>query len=704
MPIRRPGPDWPSGGRSDNLFRSQGVVVERPDRLRDCSATEESDMKTSIRIVALALCAVAAVAAQASMRVDNFRLLDQDLQAHELYYYQDATAIVLMVQMNGCPIVRNLLGDFRAVHEDYAERGVVFAMINPSLQDTREAIRQEAADFGIDLPILVDETQLVGEALGIDRSAEVFVIDPRTWTVAYRGPLNDRVGYETQRQQADSQYLADALDRVLAGEPVAEPSRRAKGCIINFPERQRKDAHEEISYAETIAPILKERCVTCHSPGGIGPWAMTSYDMVRGFAPMIREVVRTRRMPPWEVATDYPALHGDRALTADEKRTLVHWIEAGAPRGDGPDPLTEVEPVSEEWALGEPDLIVTSPPFTVPATGVVDYQFPAIPNPLDRDVWVRAVSIHPGGRKVVHHVLIGTTEEVIPEGDDRRFNAVFDNYLWGYAPGADYYEYPEGAGVLVRQGGQIHLQMHYTTYGRETVDETQIALYFHDEPPEHHLRQQVVMGTDLVIPAGEARHEETGYFEFDREAQIYSLFPHAHFRGVATGFDLVYPDGRREGLLQVPRYDFNWQHTYTLAEPITVPAGTRIVHTTVYDNSARNPANPDPDKTVTWGLQSWDEMLYGGFFFRWTEGTAENPVHDDLAFRIGQFFGGWDDDFDGVLQAGEMPQRIREAFESGQLDPFNADRDDGLSPIEYRRFVEHRRRQQAEQQASAAGN
>lgn len=661
-------------------------------------------MTRSIRIFILALGLVSAMGAQASTRVDNFRLMDQHRQSHELYYYDDASAIVLMVQMNGCPIVRNLLTDLGALQEEYEDRGVEFAMINPALQDTREAIRQEADEFGIGIPILVDETQLIGEALEIDRSGEVFVIDPKTWTVAYRGPLNDRVGYETQRNEPGERFVADALESLLAGEPVAQARRRAEGCIIRFPERQRMEEHSEISYSQTIAPLLQNRCVACHRPDGIGPWAMTSYDMVRGFAPMIREVVRTRRMPPWEVATDLAEIHGSRALTVEEKRTLVHWIEAGAPRGEGPDPLAEVTPAAEGWPLGEPDLVVTAPPFTVPATGVVDYQYPAIANPLDRDVWVRAVSIRPGESKVVHHVLIGTSEETIPDGDDRRFNAVFGNYLWGYAPGAEYYEYPEGTGVLVREGGQIHLQMHYTTYGREVTDETEIALYFHDETPTHHLRQQVVMGGDLEIPVGEARHAETAYFEFDREAEIYSLFPHAHFRGVATGFDLVYPDGRREGLLHVPRYDFNWQHTYTLAEPVTVPAGTRIVHSTVYDNSERNRANPDPDRTVTWGLQSWDEMLYGGFFFRWTEGTAENPVHDDLAFRIGQFFGGWDDDFDGVLQGAEMPGRLREAFEGGQLDPFNEDGDDGLSPAEYRRYAKYRRQQREQQQAAATGS
>ncbi|MEM7452685.1 MAG: hypothetical protein AAGA41_08635, partial [Pseudomonadota bacterium] len=550
------------------------------------------------------------------------------------------------------------------------------------------------------MPILVDETQLIGEALELDRSGEVLVIDPRNWEVAYRGPLSDRVGYETQKKEATATYLADALDSVIAGEPIAEPRRDAVGCIINFPERERVAEHAEISYSETIAPLLQERCTACHRPGGIGPWAMTSYEMIRGFAPMIREVVRTRRMPPWEVATDLPEVHASRALTVDEKRTLIHWIEAGAPRGDGPDPLKSTAPVPDAWPLGEPDLVVTAPAFTVPATGIVDYQFPAVPNPLENDVWVRAVSIKPGNGKVVHHVLIGTTEEVIPDGDEDRLDAVFSNYLMGYAPGAESYVYPEGTGVLVKQGGQIHLQMHYTPYGVAATDETQVALYFHDEAPKHHLRQQVVMGWDIAIPPGEARHEETAYFRFDREAEIYSLFPHAHYRGHSTRFDIEYPDGKREPLLHVPRYDFNWQHTYTLAEPLTVPAGSRIVHTSVYDNSARNPANPDPERTVPWGLQSHDEMLYGGFFFRWTEGTAETPVHDQMAFEINQFFGALDDNFDGVMQQDEMPRRLGEAFGAGRFDSFNADKDDGLSPAEYRAYVEYRRKQRAQQAAA----
>jgi hypothetical protein len=633
-----------------------------------------------------------------AQKVENFRLLDQNHSAHELYYHKDAKAVVLMVTMNGCPIVRNLLPDLRDIRAQFADK-VEFMLINSSLQDNYSSIRQEVTEFGIDFPILVDDTQLIGEALELDRSGEVLVIDTSDWRVVYRGPVNDRVGYETQRNDAKENYLTDALAAVVAGQPVVESKREAFGCIINFPEREQKQAHSQISYTNTIAPILKERCAACHLPNGIGPWAMTSYEMIKGFSPMIREVLRTRRMPPWEVDTSLAAIHAARGLTMEERKTVVHWIEAGSPRGTGIDPLLAVKPREKVWPLGKPDLVVESPAFTVPATGVVDYQFPAITNPLDRDVWVRAVSIQPGESKVVHHVLVGTSEQEIPAGD-QRLDAVFNNYLMGYAPGAESYVYPQGTGVLIKAGGQIHLQIHYTAYGRQVTDVSKIALYFHDDKPTYNLRQQVIVGFDLQIPPGESRHEERAYFEFEQPAIIYSLFPHAHFRGVETRFDLHLPNGTIEPLLHVPRYDFNWQHSYSLAQPMKVPAGTRLVHTSVYDNSSANPANPDASREVGWGLQSYDEMLYGGFFFRWENGTTQHPVHDELNFQIAQFYGAVDNDFNGKLTPNEMPQWLRKPFDAGKLTSFDKNKDNALSPPEYRAFADYRRAERAKSRAT----
>lgn len=614
--------------------------------------------------------------------VDNFMLLDHEGRSHELYYYQDAPAIVVMIQGNGCPIVRNAWADFKAVKDSFADKGVRFYMLNANKQDTREKVRAEAETFAYDLPVLKDKSQLIAESLGVKRTAEVLVISPEDWSVIYRGPVNDRLGYGQQRAEASEHYLADALEAVLAGKAVEKRIRRSKGCIVNLPETAKRAEHAAISYSETIAPMLEKNCASCHEEGGIAPWAMTDYSMIEGFAPMIREVVRTKRMPPWSADPHIGTFNNARGLTIEETRTLVHWIEAGAPRGEGPDPLAARVSNATEWPLGEPDLIIEAPAFDVPASGIVDYQFPTVLNPLERDVWVRAVTVVPGDKTVVHHALVGSSEQVTQPGEGD-YQDVFDNYLIGFVPGAESYIYPEGTGVQVKAGGEFRFQMHYTTSGRATTDKTRLGLYFHAEPPAHRLRQQVALNVALGIPPNTVDHMEKAYFEFDHPATIYMLFPHSHYRGKSSVFDVAYPDGRTETILSVPDYDFNWQHSYNLTEPLDVPKGARLIHRTLYDNTARNLANPNPDRTVPWGLQSHDEMLYGSFMFRWTEETEDNLVHDELQFDIRQFFGFADRDMDGRLVRSEVWGGLARAWDEGSLASADVDGDGALSFGEY---------------------
>jgi len=512
-------------------------------------------------------------------RVDNFVLLDQEGVSHELYYLSDARAVVVMVHGNGCAVVRNVLPRLTEIRAAYAEQGIEFLLINANLQDDRERVRVEARDYAIDFPILLDETQLVGESMGFVRTAEVFVIDPADrWKVIYRGPVDDRVHYERQLPDARHHYLTDALDALLADKPVATAQVDGVGCLVNFPERDRASAHAAISYTETIGPLLAEHCVGCHRPGGIGPFAMSDYSMVRGFAPMIREVVRTARMPPWHADPHHGSFANDRSLSVAEQQTLVHWVEAGAPRDEGPDPLVAAMAQDwPEWPLGEPDLIVELPPFEVPATGVIPYQHPSVQNPLDREVWVRALDFLPGDRQVVHHIIATHTDRP-PEQLTAR--GLLGDGLGGYVPGGGATVYPEEAGVRLRTDAHFILQMHYTTSGRATTDVTRMGLYFHDSPPEHEHHTTVLINPRIRIPAHARRHAESAERTFDRDIVIYSLLPHAHFRGRASEFRAVYPDGSEEVLLSVPRYDFNWQHTYVLAEPKPLPAGTTLRHTT----------------------------------------------------------------------------------------------------------------------------
>lgn len=551
--------------------------------------------------VALTFCvARLASALSPGETVDNFRLLDHTGKSRQLYYLSDMKAVVLMAQGNGCDASRKAVPELEALRDKYKEQGVEFLLINSNLQDTRDQIVKEAAARNIHLPILMDDTQIVGESLGLVRNGEVLVINPQGWKLAYRGPVSAR----------KASYTADAVDALVKGTAVKTATADAKGCAISMPERSHKQAHAKISYEKTIAPMLIDNCVTCHRQGGIGPWQMTSYDMIKGFSPMIREVVRTERMPPWHADPHYNVFSNDRSLSKDEVKTLVHWIEAGSPRGSGGDPLAELKKTWPEWSLGEPDLIVEIPAFDVPATGVIPYQMPSVANPLDHDQWVRAVDFQPGARTVLHHI-IATMGSAVSERDG--------GSLGGYVPGAGPMVLPKDTGILMKKDAKFFFQMHYTVSGKPATDVSRMGVYFMKDAPKYQFRSAVMAKPSLKIPANTKEHTESASRTFDRDVLVYSLLPHSHFRGKASNFVATYPDGHEEVLLSVPAYDFNWQTTYELKEPKMLPAGTKVTHSTTWDNSSQNKANPDPNRIVPWGQQTWDEMLYGVVRFRFVD-------------------------------------------------------------------------------------
>ncbi len=376
-----------------------------------------------------------------------------------------------------------------------------------------------------------------------------------------------------------------------------------------------KKAHASISYAKTIAPMLEDKCIACHRAGGIGPWQMSSYEVVKGFAPMIREVLRTERMPPWHADPHYGVFKNDRSLTNEETKTLVHWIEANAPRGTGPDPLATAKREWAEWQHGKPDVIIELAAFNVPATGVIDYQRPEAANPIGEDVWLRAVEFSPGDRGVVHHMLAYS----VPSNVNAANAPMAGAYLGGYVPGAAPIVYPENTGIFLSKDSKFAVQMHYTVNGKPSKDVTRIGLYFTKEAPKYPLRNVVLANPTIRIPANTKNYTSSQSRTFDRDVLLYTLTAHAHYRGRAANYVAFYPDGRQETLLSVPHYDFNWQTTYELKEPKVLPKGTKLVYTSSYDNSVQNKANPDPNIEVRWGEQSWQEMLYGNVRFRYLD-------------------------------------------------------------------------------------
>ena len=590
--------------------------------------------------------------------VDNFMLVDaQHLEAHELYRLSDAKAIVLVSTGVGCPIARAMTPALKALRDKYAAQGVEVMLVDSNLQDSREAIAAEAKEYGIDVPILMDSNQLVGEALGVTRTAEVFVINPKTWAVAYHGPLDDRSDYGVQKA-ATHQFANDALAAVLAGRPAPAATQASKGCLVDFPERARAAEHAKISYVKDVAPILEAKCVACHQDGGIGPFAMTNYQMVKGFSPMIREVIRTDRMPPYNADPHVGKFSDDKNLSPAEIKTLVHWIDAGAPRGQGVDPLGAVKHVAPEWPLGKPDLVLNVPAYKIPASGVVDYQHPYVVNPLTEGKWLKASTIKVEQRQGVHHILTGYMNEVPADG--KAFENKWGVSVGGYAVGAESEIAPANVGSYIPPGGAIGMQTHYTPFGKEVTDHSQIALYFYkdNEKPQLVMHNSVLVNNTIVLPPNDGHHQEVTYLDFPHEALLYSAFPHAHYRGASSDLWIRYPDGKEKLLLSLPRYDFSWQRSYTFAEPIKVPAGSKLIAHFIYDNSKRNPNNPDPNKTVVWGDQSWEEMFYTAIRYRWTDETSTKLVNYDQDLDKDRLFGMLDSNIDGKIEKTELRGEI----------------------------------------------
>ena len=539
-------------------------------------------------------------------RIGDFGLLDSDGDFHQLSRYRNKEALVLMSFDPSCASIGSSLSSLQALQTQWRDQGIAFALINSSAESDLAVIRSAKAGIDLQLPLLLDSGQLVSETLQLTKAGEVAILDPERLTLIYRGPVAS---------------AAAALAAEIAGSVERTRVIAASGCDLTYPVRE-SHASATPDYASEVAPIIAEQCVSCHRAGGIGPFAMDSHLMLQGWSPMIREVLLTRRMPPTQVDPNIGHFSNARYMSDANMQTLVHWIDAGAPRGTAViDPLTEIQlPSWKSWTLGEPDYIVTAPKMEIPATGVMDYITVNVELPFTEDKWVKAVQFIPGDESVLHHLLTYVTapaEEF--DGGEANVRSVARRFLEGYAPGkVDAMTFPEDTGVYIPQGHKLSMQFHFTTNGRATTDETLLGLYLYDEPPKYENFTRSV-SSQFRIPAFDQDYESAASYVFDEDVVVTGLRAHMHFRGKDMKFSIENEDGSMTDLLSVPNYSYAWQPTYTLEEPMLVKAGTRVHVTGAFDNSEYNPANPDPSKELTFGLQSWDEMFIG----YWTYHAAE---------------------------------------------------------------------------------
>ncbi|MDP2348015.1 MAG: redoxin domain-containing protein [Gammaproteobacteria bacterium] len=555
-------------------------------------------------LASLSLCALTAHAAE---RVGDFALLDQDGVFHHMSWYDDHKAIAFLVQVNGSERTAEAAAAYAALQSRFDAQGIEFMMINP-LGQTRASVKQAATDLGVQLPVLIDDAQVVSEAMGIDKSGETFLFDPRRFEVIFRGPVS---------------ALETALNEVAADRVVSIPVVAMSGADVSY------RINDLVSYSADVAPILAENCANCHRDGGIAPFAMDSHAMVQGWSPMIREVLMTKRMPPGQIDPHVGSFSNDYVLSVAEQQTLINWIEAGALKDGDTDPMNQLTWPESKWAFGEPDLIIKVPPQSIPATGVLDYITVEVPfEGLETDRWVRASQYLAGDRTVLHHTL----NDIIPPGvrQTRGFLGGGDPdqaNITAYIPGAEPSVEPENTGGLLKAGSRLRLQLHYTTMGRETVDASEIGIWFYPEgvvPAERMSGQCACIFTPtwINITPYDPNFEMSQAVTIPRDAHMYSFLPHMHFRGKSMRFTAHYPDGSQEELINIANYNYNWQIRYQMVEPKFMPAGTRVVATGVFDNSTRNKANPDPARSVPWGQQSWDEMFFGAMSWKYVDQTT----------------------------------------------------------------------------------
>ena len=362
-----------------------------------------------------------------------------------------------------------------------------------------------------------------------------------------------------------------------------------------------------VTFTKDVAPIFYKNCTGCHRPGEIAPMSLLTYNDARPWAKSIREKVANRDMPPWHADPKYGEWRNDRRISQEAINTILAWVNNGAKEGDPKDlpPMPEYTP---GWKIGKPDQTFSAPEQSVPAEGVVDYQYLSVPTNFKEDRWITSAEIRSSAHTVVHHVIVFVQEP----GATSRLQG---KLLVGFAPGEDPAVFRAGFGRKIPAGSNLLFQIHYTPNGTAMKDTTTVGLIYAKTPVEHTVVTRPVLQTAFEIPAGHPNYEVKSSFTFNESAQLYSFMPHMHLRGKDFEYKATFPDSTSKILLSVPRYDFSWQTYYVLKDPIAVPKGTRIDCVAHFDNSTNNKYNPDPTKTVRWGDQTWEEMMIGWMSF-----------------------------------------------------------------------------------------
>jgi peroxiredoxin len=555
-------------------------------------------------------------------KVTGFTLSDpRDQSRVALAHFKDKKAVIVVFLGTECPINNAFLPTLAELQRQYGPKGVQVLGINSNLQDTADRVAAHARKNALPFPVLKDAGNAVADQFGARRTPEAFLLDA-AGTIVYRGRIDDQFGVGFQRPKPTRRDLVEALDELLAGKPVSQAQTEVAGCLIARAAPFKADG--AVTFTRHVAPILQKHCQECHRPGQIGPMPLLTYDDAAAWSATIQEVVSERRMPPWYADPRHGRFANDRSLSAEERATLLGWIDQGCAKGDAKD-LPAPREFAEGWRIGKPDVVYHMPQeFEVPASVTgngIPYRYFTVDPGFTEDRWVERAEARPGAPEVVHHIIVFVQA---PGGGFAPGGGRGGRLLVGTAPGDMPLILEPGYAKKVPAGSKLLFQMHYTPNGKAQTDRSAVGIIFAKEPPKRQVLTIPVANRMFRIPPGADSHKVESSFTFPEDGRIISFMPHMHLRGKDFLYEAITADGKAQTLLSIPRYDFNWQSVYRCAVPVPVPKGSKVHCVAHFDNSTNNRNNPDPTKEVTWGDQTWEEMMIGWLDYVLDKEVAKN--------------------------------------------------------------------------------
>ena len=584
---------------------------------------------------------------------------DLEGKQRSLGEFKNSKLVVIAMTSTSCPLSRKYLPTLTAIAQSYSVKDVQFIAVNCIATDKPEDMKAAAETFGTTALYVHDSDEELARHLGALTTTDVLVLDSAR-TVVYHGAIDDQYGIGYALDAPRHPFLAMALDALLAGRTPEVSATAAPGCLLDHEPSHATVA--EVTYHNRISRIMQQNCLECHRTDGVGPFALDTYADVVAHAPMIREVVERGAMPPWFAAKPEGGHEtiwaNDRSLSEADRDDLTSWLKGDHTEGnlaDAPVPRK----FADEWTLGRPDYIVQIPkPIEIKATGTMPYQFVKTETTFDEDQWIQGYEIVPTDRSVVHHVLVNVHEKGTRRFRDREEG--IGGYWAAYVPGNPGQLYPDGFAKKLPAGATLSFQIHYTPNGEATQEQLRMGLFFAKSEPKYVVTTIPLADSDLKIPPHAANHVETVTRAVPTDISVMAYMAHMHVRGKSFNFELTTPDGKTETLLDIPRYDFNWQLRYDYLEPKVIPKGSRVKVTAVFDNSEHNPANPDPTQTVRWGQQTYEEMLIG-YVETFAPVGEQRPTMGSRAGGGDAFFTLLDTDGDKMLskdEAGKVLSRV----------------------------------------------